>query len=191
MEGAARIGQDLLRNCEQLPVGGDLLVLALGGSHALELLHPFAGRAFAVGKARHVIGNDIAQLSDQADQNADGVPEQSRIGGPMDVGFHDRCIRTEFVAIFQTVIDCSFNHGVINLFHRGGSQPIERLVEGIMLGHGLAVETGELAQCISIINAFAQFTVIPVLVTHQNERAENLLRGQSTASGFWFLQTAV
>ena len=37
------------------------LAFTLSRRHALELLHPFARRSLAVGKTRHVFGNDRAQ----------------------------------------------------------------------------------------------------------------------------------
>ena len=150
-----RVGQDFLGNRQQLPVSADLLTFTLRSRHALKLLHPFARRPFAVGETGNVFGNNIAQTADQAGQYADRVPEQRGIGGPMDVGFHNRRIGAQLLAIFQTVVDGRFNYSVIKLLDCGGTQPVERLVEGIVLGNRLTVEGGELPQRVSVINAFA------------------------------------
>ena len=74
-QSAACIGQDFLSNRQQLPVDADLLAFTLSRRHALELLHPFARRSLAVGKTRHVFGNDRAQTPDQAAENPNRVPE--------------------------------------------------------------------------------------------------------------------
>src|SRR5207247_5802299 len=138
-----------------------------------------------------IFGNNIAQTAAQAGQNADCVPEQRGIGGPMDIGFHNRRIGAQLLAIFQTVVDGRFNDRVIELLHCGGTQPVERLVEGVVAGNRLTVEAGELSQRVSVIYAFAQFPVIPILDAHQDQRAENLVRGQTRSASFRFLQTAL
>ena len=120
-------------------------------------MHASARRAFATGKGRHTGGNDLTQLADQPRQNTDGVPQQGGIGRPVDVGFHNGCVDTKFVSVFQTIIDSGLNHGIIDLLHRRESQPIECLVEGVMLRYGLAVKTGEVTQRVSIPDALAQF----------------------------------
>ena len=164
-----------MSNRQQLPVGVDLLVFTLSRCHALELLHPLTRRPFAVGKMRNVFGNDLVQASNQPGQNPDRVPEQRGIGGPMDIGFHNRRIGTQLLAIFQTVIDGSSNNGVIKCFYGGRTQPVERLVECIVPGNRLAVKAGKLPQRVSVIDAFTQFAVVPILDTHQDQRTENLV----------------
>jgi len=42
-------------------------------------------------------------------------------------------------------------------------------------GTGRPIEVGELAQCASVGNPLAQFTIVPVLDAHQNQRAQHLL----------------
>src|SRR4030095_12395946 len=53
----------LFSDGQQLAVGGDLLTLPLGRSHALELLHSTAGAASAVGKSRPVLARGLAHAS--------------------------------------------------------------------------------------------------------------------------------
>src|ERR1700751_4519726 len=61
-------------------------------------------------------------------------------------------------------------------------QPVESAVEGIMLGHLLAVEIGERSQRYSTDDAFAQLAIIPVLHPHQNQCAQHLRRGEAAAT---------
>src|SRR5467141_1303074 len=55
-------------------------------------------------------------------------------------------------------------------------------------GTGRQIEVCELAQCASIGNPLAQFTIVPVLDAHQNQRAQDLLRRQAAATGLGVLQ---
>jgi hypothetical protein len=57
------------------------------------------------------------------------------------------------------------------------------------LGTG-AVEVGELTQHQSIGDPFAQFAIVPVLDAHENQRAQDLLRRQSTATAPRLLQAS-
>jgi len=90
-----------------------------------------------------------------------------------------------------TVFDSRFNHGVIDRLHRDGQDPVERGIESIMFVHGLAVETGEVAQRITIGDAFTKFAVIPVLDAHQNQGTESLVGRQPAPPGFRVLHTAL
>src|SRR5213593_3024498 len=90
---------------------------------------------------------------------------------------HNRRIGAQLLAIFQTVVDGRANDGVIQFLYGGRTQPVERLVERIVLGNQLAVEAGELPQRVSIIDTFAQFAVIPILDAHQDQRPQNLAGG--------------
>src|SRR5439155_6197675 len=56
-----------------------------------------------------------------------------------------------FLPSSQTVVDGRFNYSVIKLLDCGGTQPVERLVEGIVLGNRLTVEGGELPHRVSVI----------------------------------------
>ena len=64
-------------------------------------------------------------------------------------------------------------------------------VEGVVLGHGIAVEPGESPQRIAVGDSFGQFTVVPILHTHQDQRKDRLLGSQSSTSGLRFLQTVI
>jgi hypothetical protein len=55
------------------------------------------------------------------------------------------------------------NQEIIDGFERLRRQPVEAAVEGVMLGHRIAVEIGELTQRQSVGDAFAQLAIIPVL----------------------------
>src|SRR5712675_3524154 len=56
-------------------------------------------------------------------------------------------------------------------------------------GTGRQIEVCELAQCASVGNPLAQFTIVPVLDAHQNQRAQHLLWRQAVATGLGLLQT--
>jgi len=57
----------------------------------------------------------------------------------------------------------------IDRLNRGGSEPIERPVERVMLGHGRRMEIGKDAQRISVGNAFPQFSdrIAPLRPIHR------------------------
>ncbi len=111
-----RVAQHFLSDSQQLAVGGDLLPFPLGRGHALELLHSAAGAAFTVGESRHVLAGDLAQASDQTCQNAHPIPEQSGVGGPMNIGFHNGAVNAQRVAILQIRLDGGGNDQVIYSF---------------------------------------------------------------------------
>src|SRR5271165_4086228 len=67
-------------------------------------------------------------------------------------------------------------------------ESVEGAVEGVMFGYTVAIEVGKRAQGKPIIDAFAQLAVIPVLDTHENERAQGLRGGDSIAAGVGALQ---
>jgi len=176
LQGTLRVGQDFLSNGQQLLVGRDLLGFSLSSGHALKLLHPAARRALAIGKTGNIFGNQIAQPADQASQNADGVPEQGRIGRPVNIGFYNRRIHAQLLPIFQAVIDGRSNDGVIKLLHRRGRQPVECMIESVVPGNRRTLEARKFPQRVSIINTFPKLPVIPILDAHQNQRTQNLAR---------------
>jgi hypothetical protein len=57
-----------------------------------------------------------------------------------------------------------------------------------MSWHRQTIEVRELAQRASVRSPLAQFAVIPVLDAHQNQQAQDLLRGQPAATSLGFLQ---
>src|SRR5580700_4252976 len=79
---------------------------------------------------------------------------------------------------------------VIHGLERRRRQPVEAAVEGVMLGHILAVEIGELAQRYPIGDAFAQLAIVPVLQAHQNKRAQHLRRDEAAATLVRLIQAA-
>src|SRR5207248_6067965 len=69
-------------------------------------------------------------------------------------------------------------------------EPVEAAAECVVLGHPIAVEVGKLAQRQSVGDPFVQLAIVPVLDAHEDQRAKNLLRRQSTATAPWLLQTS-
>ena len=107
----------------------------------------------------------------------------------MNVGLHDRGVDTQLLAIFQPASNRRLHHQFIDGRERLRSQPDKGAVERIVLGHRLAIEIGEPAQRVSVGDPFAQFAIIPVLDTHEDQRAQHLLRRQPVAAGVGPLQT--
>src|ERR1700674_1770692 len=100
----------------------------------------------------------------------------------MNVSLDDRGVDTQLRAVLQSKIDCRLNHQVIDRFERLRRQPIEAAAERIVLGYRITVEVSKLTQHQAVGDPFAQFAIIPVLDAHDNRRAQNLLRRQSTAT---------
>ena len=75
--------------------------------------------------------------------------------------------------------------------HRGRGEPVEGAIEGIVLGHGMAVEPGKAAQGVAIVDTLAQLAVVPVLDAHERQRTQGLLRGDAVASGVRLCQAPV
>jgi|GEM_PF-6053062 hypothetical protein len=67
-------------------------------------------------------------------------------------------VSTQPGAVLQTKPDRSLNHQIIDGFERLRRQPIEAAVEGVMFGHRIAVEIGELTQRHTVGDPFAQLT---------------------------------
>src|SRR5216684_6991034 len=108
----------------------------------------------------------------------------------MNVSLHHRGVDTQLRAVFQSKIDRSLNHRVIDDFERLRRQPIEAAVERIVLGYPITVEVSKLTQHQSVGDPFAQLAIVPVLDAHENQRAQDLLRRQSTATAPRLLQTS-
>src|SRR5713101_8924382 len=109
----------------------------------------------------------------------------------MNIGLHDRSVDAEFLAILQSQIDRCFHHELIDCAQGLGCESVKSTIEGIVFGHRLAEEVGEAAQGISVGDAFAQFTIVPVLDAHKNEGAQDLGGSQSAASGGGVFETTL
>ena len=79
----------------------------------------------------------------------------------MDVRPGHGCIDAKSFTIFHASQNSSLNNDFIDEFEGLGSQPIVGAVEGVMLGHGMAVELGESSQRVPIGDAFRQLPIVP------------------------------
>src|SRR6202049_2242756 len=108
----------------------------------------------------------------------------------MNVSLDDRGIDPQLGAILQSKIDCRLNHQVIDGFERLRCQSDEAALKRVVLGYRTTVEVGKLPQHQAVGDPFAQFAIVPVLDAHENQRAQDLLRRQSTATAARLLQTS-
>src|SRR3984893_2101400 len=108
----------------------------------------------------------------------------------MNVSLDDRGVDTQLRAVLQSKIDCRLNHQVIDRFERLRRQPIEAAAERIVLGYRITVQVSKLTQQQAVGDPFTQFAIVPVLDAYENQRAQNLLRRQSTATAPRLLQTS-
>jgi hypothetical protein len=99
----------------------------------------------------------------------------------MSVSTH-RGVEAQLAAVLHGELHGGFNDQIVNGLERRRRQPVEAAVEGVMLGHLLAVEIGERSPRYAIGDAFAQLAIIPVLHPHQNQRAQHLRGGEAAAT---------
>src|SRR6516165_151873 len=131
-------------------------------------------------------GRNLMEILDQARDRAHGVPQPGGIGRERDVRFYLRWYPRATAG---------------HLPDRVGQRPalppsgcwgeaVESAVEGIVLGHGLAIEVRKGAQGIAVLDAFAPLAIVPVLDAHEHKRAPGLRRGTPVAAGVGVLQPA-
>jgi hypothetical protein len=80
---------------------------------------------------------------------------------------------------------------LVDRFQRGRREPVESPVEGIVFGDNLAIKLRKSAQCVAIVNALAQFAIVPVLDAHESQRAQGLRGRDAVAPGAGVLQAAL
>ncbi len=109
----------------------------------------------------------------------------------MNIGFHDRGVDAEFLAVFQTELHGRLDHSLVDGFQRGRREPVEGPVEGVVLGDQVAVKLGKAAQRVAVVDALAQFAIVPVLDAHESPRAQGLRGSDAVAPGAGVLQAAL
>src|ERR1017187_3172343 len=67
--------------------------------------------------------------------------------------------------------------------HGGRGEQVKGAVEGVVLGHTMAVDIGKAAQGRAVVDAFAQLAIVPVLDAHEDEGAQVLRGGDPVTSG--------
>lgn len=188
-EHPSGIVDDLLGDPDELAVFTVLLGQALSGGQALDFLHPTPRRACAVSKAIDPIGKKFSETTDEPRQDSHYIPEQSIVRWMMDIGFGNRRIDAQFLAVLQSQIDGSFKDPVIDGLHSFGVKFIKGPIESVVLGYALAIKTTESAQRLSIGNPLAQFPIVTVLNPHENQGTHHLRRGHARAPHVGFFHT--
>jgi hypothetical protein len=107
----------------------------------------------------------------------------------MDIGFGNRRIDAQSLAVLQSQIDGSFKDQVIDGLYGFGVKFIKGPIESVVLGYAPAIKTTESAQRVSIGNPLAQFPIVTVLNPHENQGAHHLRRGHARAPHVGFFQT--
>jgi len=180
-DGGARRRHDPRGDGEEIAVLAPLLARALDGRQAADLLHAAPRPAGAVGepapRARHV----LAEALDQPGEDADRIPEQGVVRGEMDVGLDDGGVDAEFGAILEPQRDRGVDDGVVEGADGVRGEAEKGAVEGIVLGHGLGIESREAPQRVAVGDALAQFAQIPGLDALEHEGAEDLGGAQAVA----------
>src|SRR5580704_17696000 len=106
----------------------------------------------------------------------------------MDIGLHHRGIDAEFLAVFQAELVSRLHYGLVDGFQRGRRESVEGPVEGVVLGDKVSVKLRKSAQRVAIVDALAQFAIVPVLDAHESQRAYGLRGIDAVASGAGLLQ---
>jgi hypothetical protein len=109
----------------------------------------------------------------------------------VNVGFHHRGVNPEFLAVFHPECHGRLDHGLVDALERGRGEPVEGSVEGVVLGDRETVKLSKSAQRVAIVDAVAQFAIVPVLDAHESQRAQYLRGSNAVASGGGLLQAAL
>ena len=109
----------------------------------------------------------------------------------MDVGLYHRGVDAQSFAVLQTQCNGGLNHPLVDSLQSLRRDPAKGPIEGIVLGNRMTVELRKTAQGQAIVNALAQFAVVPVLDAHENQRAQNLRRRHALAPGAGVFQAAL
>jgi len=183
------IVEDLLGDCDELAIFFLLLAVALSRGHALDRLHSTPCRACAVRKVINYLGKMLCETTDEPREDSHYIPEQSIVGWMMDIGFGNRRIDAQSLAVLQSQIDGSFKDQVIDGLYGFGVKFIKGPIECVVLGYAPAIKTTESAQRVSIGNPLAQVPIVTVLNPHENQGAHHLRRSHARAPHVGFFQT--
>jgi hypothetical protein len=183
--------QNLLGGPKEIAVLAGVLARAVRlAGHPADLLRSAPG---ASGPIREVAAQACAKLLPQHPHEArldtHHVPEQTAVGGKVDVGCDHGCV----LAQLADVADTHLQHGVDDRFiepvNRLWAKPIEVPVKGAVVRDGGSEELGEDPQGVAVGDALTQLAQVPVLDARQDEGAQHLSRADPVAPRSWALET--
>jgi hypothetical protein len=167
------------------------LIRALERSGPSTLLRGRArdGQGLALGATRmqptrsHHVRVHLAGSLDQSSQHPVAVPEQGRVGGPVDVRLHGRGVQTQPIARDLLLAHGMAGEGAMDLLPGHRTQSVLELVERREVHHGLHPEADELAQGGTVIDPDNRLAQRQPFQGLHDEQAEHVLRGESDTRG--------
>jgi len=133
----------------------------------------------------------VKEPTHRAGHDTHCIKQQGIVGRMMDISLHNRGVGPELLTILQLHLNGGLNDEIIDTPQCFGRQAVESFIERLMLRYRLAVEVRELTQGDSVGDAFTQLTQVPVFDAPENQRAQDLLRRQSTATRAKVLQSSL
>jgi hypothetical protein len=182
---------NLLSNPNEFAILSLLPVVPLSSCHSLDLLHPTPCTACAVGKSLDPVGNQLGETTDEPGDDPHSVPEQGVVGWMVDVGFDNRRIDAQFLAVLHSQLDGSFDDQIVDGLKSGRPKLDKSPMESVMHRDALAVKTSELAQGVPVGNPLAQFPIVTVFNPHENQRAHHLRRCYPATAPVGFFQVSL
>ncbi len=188
LDDGPRVGDHLLGHADQGAIGGHLLRVSRFRRHPFDFVHPAPRRARAIGERPDARRQPVVQVTHQAGQDAHRIPEQPVVGRVMNVRLDHGGVDPQLRPVLQAERDRRVDDRVIDRLQRVRGEPVEGAVERVVLRDPLALELGERPQRVAIGDPFPQFPVVPVLHAHQNQRAQDLRRGDAVPARGGLLQ---
>jgi hypothetical protein len=110
---------------------------ALLWGHPLNLLHPTPRRSRPISETLDTPASKrFGEVTYQARDDANEIPQQRIIGRMMNVGLHHRGVDPQLWAVFQFELDRRLHHQIVDRLQRVGREPIEAAMNASCRGTG-------------------------------------------------------